>query len=59
MPAEFVMSYQKSFDQPSPLGPLAQIIHAAVDLGIARAAIKETFVVDKDPDSSLDRQRPG
>ncbi|HEX3445910.1 MAG TPA: SfnB family sulfur acquisition oxidoreductase [Chthoniobacterales bacterium] len=42
VPAEFVMSYQKSFDQPSPLGPLAQIIHAAVDLGIARAAIKET-----------------
>jgi len=42
VPAEFVMSYQKSFDEPSPLGPLAQIIHAAVDLGIARAAIKET-----------------
>jgi len=42
VPAEFVMSYQKSFDQPSSLGPLAQIIHAAVDLGIARAAIKET-----------------
>jgi alkylation response protein AidB-like acyl-CoA dehydrogenase len=36
------MSYQKSFDEPSPLGPLAQIIHAAVDLGIARAAVKET-----------------
>ena len=43
VPAEFVMSYQKSFDQPSPLGPLAQIIHAAVDLGIARAAIEETL----------------
>jgi alkylation response protein AidB-like acyl-CoA dehydrogenase len=42
VPAEFVMPYQQSFDQPSPLGPLAQIIHAAVDLGIARAAIKET-----------------
>jgi SfnB family sulfur acquisition oxidoreductase len=42
VPAEFVMPYQKSFDEPSPLGPLAQIIHAAVDLGIARAAIKET-----------------
>jgi SfnB family sulfur acquisition oxidoreductase len=42
VPAEFVMTYQKSFDEPSPLGPLAQIIHAAVDLGIARAAIKET-----------------
>ena len=41
VPAEFVMTYQKSFDEPSPLGPLAQIIHAAVDLGIARAAIKE------------------
>lgn len=43
VPAEFVMPYQKSFDEPSPLGPLAQIIHAAVDLGIARAAIKETL----------------
>jgi SfnB family sulfur acquisition oxidoreductase len=42
VPADFVMSYQKSFDEPSPLGPLAQIIHAAVDLGIARAAVKET-----------------
>ena len=42
VPTEFVMSYQKSFDEPSPLGPLAQIIHAAVDLGIARAAIEET-----------------
>jgi SfnB family sulfur acquisition oxidoreductase len=42
VPAEFVMPYQQSFDQPSPLGPLAQIIHAAVDLGIARAAIQET-----------------
>jgi alkylation response protein AidB-like acyl-CoA dehydrogenase len=42
VPAEFVMTYQKSFDEPSPLGPLAQIIHAAVDLGIARGAIKET-----------------
>src|ERR1700675_4666421 len=36
VPAEFVMPYQQSFDQPSPLGPLAQIIHASVDLGIAR-----------------------
>jgi SfnB family sulfur acquisition oxidoreductase len=42
VPGEFVMSYQKCFDYPSPLGPLAQIIHAAVDLGIARSAIKET-----------------
>jgi SfnB family sulfur acquisition oxidoreductase len=43
VPAEFVMPYQKSFDEPSPLGPLAQIIHAAVELGLARAAIKETI----------------
>ena len=42
VPSEFVMPYQKSFDEPSPLGPLAQIIHAAVELGLARAAIKET-----------------
>jgi SfnB family sulfur acquisition oxidoreductase len=43
VPAEFVMPYQKSFDEPSPLGPLAQIIHAAVELGLARAAIQETL----------------
>jgi SfnB family sulfur acquisition oxidoreductase len=43
VPAEYVMPYQKSFDEPSPLGPLAQIIHAAVELGLARAAIKETI----------------
>jgi SfnB family sulfur acquisition oxidoreductase len=43
VPAEFVMPYQKSFDEPSPLGPLAQIIHAAVELGLARGAIKETI----------------
>jgi SfnB family sulfur acquisition oxidoreductase len=43
VPAEFVMPYQKSFDEPSPLGPLAQIIHAGVELGLARAAIKETI----------------
>jgi SfnB family sulfur acquisition oxidoreductase len=43
VPAEFVMPYQKSFDEPSPLGPLAQIIHAAVELGLARAAINETI----------------
>src|SRR5260370_27151220 len=42
VPADFVMSYQKSFDELSPFGPLAQIIHAAVDLGIARAAVKAT-----------------
>jgi len=43
VPSAFVMPYQKSFDEPSPLGPLAQIIHAAVELGLARAAIKETI----------------
>jgi len=42
LPDFLVLPYQKSFDEPTPLGPLAQIIHAAVDLGIAQAAIRDT-----------------
>jgi SfnB family sulfur acquisition oxidoreductase len=30
------------FDEPTSMGPLAQIMHAAVDLGIARGALDET-----------------
>jgi SfnB family sulfur acquisition oxidoreductase len=42
LPDFLVLPYQKSLDEPTPLGPLAQIIHAAVDLGIAQAAIHDT-----------------
>jgi alkylation response protein AidB-like acyl-CoA dehydrogenase len=43
LPDFAVIPYQKSFDEPTPLGPLAQFIHAAVDLGIAQAAIRDTM----------------
>ncbi|RFB67496.1 MULTISPECIES: SfnB family sulfur acquisition oxidoreductase [unclassified Herbaspirillum] len=33
-----VLGFQASFDRPTTVGPLAQLLHAAIDLGIARAA---------------------
>ena len=38
-----VVPHQDVFDRPTPMGPVAQIIHAAVDLGIARAALADTI----------------
>jgi SfnB family sulfur acquisition oxidoreductase len=38
-----VMPYQSAFDEPTALGPVAQIIHAAVECGIARTAIADTI----------------
>ena len=34
---------QKAFDRPTTMGPIAQIIQAAVDVGIARAALADTI----------------
>jgi alkylation response protein AidB-like acyl-CoA dehydrogenase len=31
------------FDRPTPMGPIAQLIHAAVDTGIARGALADTI----------------
>ncbi len=42
VPADRVVPHQRAFDRPTAMGPLAQVIHAAVDAGIARAAIAET-----------------
>lgn len=36
--ADSVIDHDKAFEQPTPLGSLGQLLHAAVDLGIARAA---------------------
>jgi len=36
---EWVLPYERSFRVPTAVGPVGQIVHAAVDLGIARAAI--------------------
>ncbi len=35
---EWVVPFQVSFEQPTTIGPVAQIMHAAIDLGIARGA---------------------
>jgi alkylation response protein AidB-like acyl-CoA dehydrogenase len=43
VPAAAVIPYQNAFDEPTALGPVAQIIHAAVEAGIARAAVAETI----------------
>jgi SfnB family sulfur acquisition oxidoreductase len=39
--ADSVVDYDKAFEQPTPLGSLGQLLHAAVDLGIARAAFAD------------------
>jgi SfnB family sulfur acquisition oxidoreductase len=43
VPGLGVLPYQSAFDEPTALGPVAQIIHAAVEAGIARTAIEETI----------------
>ncbi|MER9580808.1 SfnB family sulfur acquisition oxidoreductase [Mesorhizobium sp. M0276] len=42
-----VVPHQIVFDRPTPMGPVAQIIHAAVDLGIARAALADAIAFTK------------
>lgn len=42
-----VVPHQIVFDRPTPMGPVAQIIHAAIDLGIARAALADTIAFTK------------
>ncbi len=43
IPSEFVLPHHLAFDRPTVMGPVAQIIQAAVDTGIARAAFKDTL----------------
>jgi SfnB family sulfur acquisition oxidoreductase len=43
VPSFAVLPYQNAFDEPTALGPVAHIIHAAVEAGIARAAVAETI----------------
>jgi SfnB family sulfur acquisition oxidoreductase len=38
---DWVLPYEQSFRVPTAVGPVGQIVHAAVDLGIARAAIAD------------------
>ncbi|RWX74980.1 SfnB family sulfur acquisition oxidoreductase [Neorhizobium lilium] len=39
--ADWVIQFQDSFDRPTSIGPLAQIIHAAIDLGIGQGAYRD------------------
>ena len=43
VPADAVVPRQKGFERPGTIGSVGQIIHAGIDLGIARAALKETI----------------
>jgi SfnB family sulfur acquisition oxidoreductase len=55
-----VIPFQSAFERPTTVGPLAQILHAAIDTGIARAAFEDalTFVRTRSRpwiDSGVDR----
>lgn len=41
--ANDVIPFQSAFERPTTVGPLAQILHAAIDTGIARAAFEEAL----------------
>lgn len=60
--AEDIIPFDTSFTSPTLVGPFAQIMHAAIEVGIARAAFEETLVrvrqarawVDSGVDSATD-----
>ncbi|MDB6145410.1 MAG: SfnB family sulfur acquisition oxidoreductase [Pseudomonas sp.] len=41
--ADDVVAFQIAFERPTTVGPLAQILHAAIDTGIARAAYEDAL----------------
>jgi SfnB family sulfur acquisition oxidoreductase len=41
--ADDVVPFQTAFERPTTVGPLAQILHAAIDTGIARAACEDAL----------------
>ena len=41
--ADAVIPFQDAFDRPTAMGPLGQVIHAAIDIGIGRAALEDTI----------------
>ncbi|MBC3951052.1 SfnB family sulfur acquisition oxidoreductase [Pseudomonas folii] len=41
--ARDVVAFQSAFERPTTVGPLAQILHAAIDAGIARAAFEDAL----------------
>lgn len=40
---EWIVPFQASFERPTTIGPVAQIMHAAIDLGIGQGAYRETL----------------
>lgn len=58
--AEDIVPFQRAFDHPTTVGPFAQILHAAIDQGIARAAFNDMLLFISTrarpwPDSALER----
>jgi SfnB family sulfur acquisition oxidoreductase len=58
--ARDVVPFQASFERPTSVGPLAQIIHAAIDTGIARGAYQDTLRFVREharpwPDSGIEK----
>jgi SfnB family sulfur acquisition oxidoreductase len=43
VPADAIVHHHRGFERPTTIGSVGQIIHAGVDLGIARAAFAETL----------------
>jgi SfnB family sulfur acquisition oxidoreductase len=43
VPEEYVIPHYLAFERPTTMGPVAQIIQAAVDVGIASAALNDTI----------------
>ncbi|KAA1418553.1 SfnB family sulfur acquisition oxidoreductase [Nocardioides humilatus] len=60
VPGELITPYHLTFDRPQTFGAFAQVLHAAIDAGIARAALADAaeFVTTKSrpyPDAGVDR----
>ena len=45
---DWVVPFDDSFDRPTRIGPLAQLLHAAIDLGIGRGAFAATLPFIRD-----------
>lgn len=46
--ADWVVPFLASFERPTPIGPFAQLLHAAIDLGLARGALAATLPFVRD-----------
>ena len=58
--SDLITPYQQTFDRPQTFGAFAQVLHAAIDAGIARGALADAaeFVTTKSrpyPDAGVDR----